>query len=89
LFVEGLKKNLLSIFSLEDKGFRVVFVDGQVILWPKSSSIDKSIVIGVQEGGLYKLKGYQEQALVHNGVSYSELRNRIIAHINYRALPVF
>jgi hypothetical protein len=29
-FVQGLKKNLLSISTLEDKGFRVAFVDGQV-----------------------------------------------------------
>jgi hypothetical protein len=32
LFVQGLKKNILSISSLEDKGFTVAFVDGQVIL---------------------------------------------------------
>jgi hypothetical protein len=47
LFVQGLKKNLLSIYALEDKGFRVAFVDGQVLLWPKSSSIDYATVIGV------------------------------------------
>ena len=47
LFVQGLKKNLLSISALEDKGFRVAFVDGQVLLWPKNSSIDKATVIGV------------------------------------------
>jgi hypothetical protein len=73
LFVQGLKKNLLSIFALEDKGFRVAFVDGQVLLWPKNSSMDKATVIGVREGGLYKLKGHQEQALVHNSVNSSEL----------------
>jgi hypothetical protein len=37
LFVQGLKKNLLSISSLEDRGLRVAFVDGQVLLWPKGS----------------------------------------------------
>jgi hypothetical protein len=47
LFVQGLKKNLLSISALEDKGFRVAFVDGQVLLWPKNSSINKATVIGV------------------------------------------
>jgi hypothetical protein len=36
LFVQGLKKNLLSISALEDKGFRVAFVDGQVLQWPKN-----------------------------------------------------
>jgi hypothetical protein len=47
LFVQNLKKNLLSISALEDKGFRVAFVDGQVLLWRKSSSIDKATMIGV------------------------------------------
>ena len=47
LFVQGLKKNLLSILVLEDKDFRVAFVDGQVLLWPKNSSINKATVIGV------------------------------------------
>ena len=52
LFVLGLKKNLLSISALEDKGFRVAFVDGQVIVWPKDSNMDSARVIGVREGGL-------------------------------------
>jgi hypothetical protein len=82
-FVQGLKKNLLSISSFDDKGFRVAFVDGQVLLWPKSSSIDSSIdsttLIGVREGGLYKLKGHQEQSLVHNSASSSELWHRRLA----------
>jgi hypothetical protein len=47
LFVQGLKKNHLSISALEDRVLRVVFVDGQVLLWPKGSSIDLAIVIGV------------------------------------------
>jgi transposase InsO family protein len=45
-------------------------------------------VIGVREGGLYKLKGHHEQALVHNSVSSSDLWHRRLAHINYRALLV-
>jgi hypothetical protein len=86
--IVNIKKNLLSISTLENKGFRVAFVDGQVLLWPKNSSINKATVIGVREGGLYKLKGDQEQALVHNSVSSSELWHRRLAHLNYRALPI-
>ena len=47
VFLQGLKNNILSISALEDKGFRVAFVDGQVLLWPKNSSINKSTAIGV------------------------------------------
>ena len=57
LYVPGLKKNILSISGLEKKGFRVAFMDGQVLMWPKGKTIDDAIVIGVEEGGLYKLKG--------------------------------
>ena len=56
LFVLGLNKNILSI-SLDAKGMRVSFVDGQVLMWPKGKTIDDAIIIGEQEGGLYKLKG--------------------------------
>jgi transposase InsO family protein len=45
-------------------------------------------MIGVQDERLYKLKEHQEQALVHNSVSSSELWNRRLDHLNYKALPV-
>ena len=56
LYVSGLKKNLISISGLEEKGFRVPFVDGQVLMWPKGKTVDDAVVIDVQEGALYKLK---------------------------------
>jgi hypothetical protein len=34
LYVPGLKKNLLSISALDEKGYRVAFVDGQVLMLP-------------------------------------------------------
>ena len=52
---------------------RVSFVDGQVLMWPKEKTIDDTVVIGEQEGGLYKLKGEPEQALVHDSLEPSEL----------------
>ena len=58
LFVPGLKKNLLSISALDEKGMRVAFIDGQVLMWPKGKTLDDATVIGEQEGGLYKLKGH-------------------------------
>ena len=60
---------------------RVAFIDGQVIIWPKGKTIDDVVVIEEQEGGLYKLKGYLEQALIHDTVEPNELWH-------YRALPI-
>ena len=88
LYVPGLKKNLLSISALDAKGMRVVFVDGQVLMWPKGKTIDDAVVIGEQEGGLYKLKGQPEHAMVHESMEPSELWHRRLAHMHYRALPI-
>ena len=88
LFVPGLKKNILSISALDAKGMRVAFVDGQVLMWPRGKTIDDAIVIGEQEGGLYKLKGHLEQALVHDTVEPNELWHRRLAHVHYKALPM-
>lgn len=88
LYVPWLKKNLLSISALDAKGMRVAFVDGQVLMWPKGKTIDDATVIGEQEGGLYKLKGQPEQALVHDSMEPSELWYRRLAHVHYRALPI-
>jgi hypothetical protein len=83
----GLKKNLLSISTLDEKGFIVAFVDGEVLMWPRGKFIDDAIVIGVQ-GGLYKLKGHSDSTLVHNIVNTSELWHRRLAHIHYKALSI-
>ena len=88
LFVLGLKKNLLSISTLDAKGMRVAFVDGQVLIWPKGKTIDYAVVIGQQERGLYKLKGQPKQALVHDSVERSEIWHRRFAHVHYKALEV-
>jgi len=66
LYVPGLTKNLLSISALDRKGFRVAFIDGEVLMWPKGKTIEDAIVIGTKEGGLYKLKGYSDAALTHS-----------------------
>ena len=87
LYVPGLKKNLLSISTLDKKGYRVAFIDGQVPMWPKVKSIKDAVIIGEEEGGLYKLKGHSETTFVHETTFPSELWHRRLAHVNYKALP--
>ena len=67
---------------------RVSFVDGQVLMWPRGNTINDAIVIGEQEGGLYKLKGQPEQDLVHNSVEPNEVWHRRLSYVHYRALPL-
>jgi hypothetical protein len=87
LYVPGLTKNLLSISALNKKGFKVVFIYGEVLMWPKGKTMEEAIVIGKEEGGLYKLKGHSEEALTHSIENPCELWHRRLAHINYKALP--
>jgi hypothetical protein len=61
LYVPGLTKNLLSILALEKKGFRISFIDGEVLMWAKGETMKEAIIIGKEEGGLYKLKGHQKK----------------------------
>lgn len=86
LYVPGLKKNLVSISCLEDKGDIVAFVDGKVLVWSKGSSIDVARVIGIHDGRLYKLVSQPTQALVHEEINPSELWHRRYGHLHYRAL---
>ena len=58
LYVPGLKENLLSVSTLDKKGYSVAFIYGQVLMWSKGKNIEDPIIIGEEEGGLYKLKGH-------------------------------
>ena len=56
--------------------------------WPKGKTIDDAIVIGEEDDGLYKLKGQSKQELVHESIEPSELWNRRLAHVHYKALLI-
>ena len=56
-------------------------------MWLRGKSIEDAVVIGIKEGGLYKLKGHSEAALIHDSTSPCELWHRRLAHIKYKALP--
>ena len=57
LYVPGLKKNLLSVATLGDKGYWVILKDKKEILWDKGSHLSTSKPIGTCSGGLYILSG--------------------------------
>ena len=57
-------------------------------MWPKGKTNDDAIIISVEEGGLYKIKGKSDQAFVHSTINLSELWHRRFAHLHYRALLI-
>ena len=88
LYVPRWKKNLLSISALEKKVFRISFIDGRVLMWTKGKTIDDALEIGVEEGGLYKLKGHADSTLETSTINPCELWNIRISHVHYKVLPI-
>ena len=54
MHVPGLKKNLISVAMLEDKGYDVVFSEGKAFLHSKETSETRRI--GVRVKNLYQLQ---------------------------------
>ena len=42
-------------------------------MWPRGKSLEDASVIGIEEGGLYKLKGHSKATLIHDPTSPCEL----------------
>ena len=57
-------------------------------MWSKGKTIDDVVVIGIEEGGVYKLKGNTNSVFTTCTISPCELWHRILAHVNYKALPI-
>ena len=87
LYVPGLTKNLISISTLEDKGYQVKFRDHRVYIRPKG--LDRSLdrVIGKRSEKVYRLHFEPAKALVSsNSSSPDELWHRRMAHLHHGAL---
>ena len=87
LYVPGLKKNLISVAVLENKGYTVAFSKGKALMWSYNKNMSSTIVIGIQEGGLYKVSRQVVQALAHEMINPCELWHRRFGHLNYDAFP--
>jgi hypothetical protein len=78
LYVPGLKKNILSVSILEDKGYWVIFKDRKALLWAKGSHLSTTKPIGTHSAGLYVMSIQSVQALAHDATSSSKLWHRRI-----------
>ena len=87
LYVLGLTKNLISISTLEDKGYQVKFRDHRVYIRPKGSDRSLDRVIGRRSGKVYRLHFEPAKALVsNNNNSQGELWHKRMAHLHHGAL---
>jgi hypothetical protein len=55
-------------------------------MWPKGKTMKEAIIIGKEEGGLYKLKGHSKATMTHAIENPCEIWHRRLSHINYKAL---
>eukprot|EP00253_Pinus_taeda_P006779 PITA_06779 len=85
LYVPDLKKNLVSISAIEDKGFKVAFIDGKVRVWKRN--FKEAFTLGSRVDNLYQVGGNPLGAMSCDTCLQSELWHRRFAHIHYKALP--
>ena len=85
LLVPRMTRNLVAVLALEDEGYDVIFSRGRVLIQKYGNS--EQIVIGIRDGGLYRLTARLIKALLHDTISPVELLHRRLAHLHYRAFP--
>ena len=57
-------------------------------MWSKGNTLNDAVEIGIEEGGIYKLKGHADSALATSTINPCELWHKRLAHVHYRALPI-
>lgn len=80
-----LKKNLVSISVMEDKGFKIAFVDEKVCIWQRKHKDAFTPRFRVDD--LYQVGGSPLGALANDTSLQSELWHWRFAHLHYKALP--
>ena len=70
---------------MEDKCFKVAFVNGKVCIWKKS--FQEAITIGFRVDTLYQVGGSPLGAMTCDTIRQTELWHRRFGHLHYKALP--
>eukprot|EP00253_Pinus_taeda_P012841 PITA_12841 len=91
MHVPGLKKNIISVVMLEDKGYDVVFSEGKAFL--RSKTTRETRKIGVQVKNLYQVHvdGCAAMACKVEGVvsrDDGKLSHRRLGHLHHGALKI-
>eukprot|EP00253_Pinus_taeda_P032346 PITA_32346 len=84
LYVPNLKKNLVSISTMEDKGFKVAFIDGKVRIWQRNTK--DAFTLGFKVDGLYQVGGSPLGTLASDTSLRSKLWHQRFSNLHYKAL---
>eukprot|EP00253_Pinus_taeda_P019536 PITA_19536 len=85
LYVLDLKKKLVSVSEMEDKGYKVTFSDGKVHV--SKNNVKDAFTIGFRVGSLYQVDESQVGVMSYDTSLQSELWHWRFAHLHYKALP--
>eukprot|EP00253_Pinus_taeda_P036139 PITA_36139 len=91
MYVPGLKKNLVSVRMLEDKGYDVVFSKGKVFL--RHIAMGQTKRIGIRVKNLYKLEvddcaTLSTKAKLVQSHDIGELWHRWLGHLHHGTLKI-
>jgi hypothetical protein len=86
LYVAGLTKILISVSTLEDKGYDVTLRKRKVFIKPGASSEMMDRMIGVREEKVYRLQVQPGRALASITTDLGDLWHRRMSHIHFGAL---
>ena len=70
---------------MEDKGFKVAFIDGKVRVWKRN--FKDAFTLGFRVDTLYQVGGSPLGAMSCDTSLQSELWHQRFAHLHYKALP--
>jgi len=79
LYVPDLKKNLVSISAMKDKGFKVAFIDGKVHVWKRN--FKDAFTLGFRVDSLYQVGGSPLGAMSCDTSLQSELWHWRLTHL--------
>jgi hypothetical protein len=89
LYVPGMKKNLISVSTLQNRGLEVTFRGAEVLIHPRGSPRALGQVIGVREGKLFRLLFQALHVLaasIDSNRQSCELWHHRMAHLHHGAL---
>ena len=80
LYVPDLKKNLVSISAMEDKGYKVTFSDGKVRIW--KNNVKDAFTLGFRVDSLYQVDGSPLGVMSYDTSLQSELLHQRFSHFH-------
>jgi len=96
LYVPGMKKNLISVSTLEDRGYHVLFKRGQLFIYPRGIPASLARETGVHHAKVYKFSFQPLMALSSSTLDRTDSRSssselceiwhRRMGHMNHGAL---